>query len=95
MIVEPVIVRLGRFMDLCVAVANRLGAFAVLVTTLINAWRLMLGGETVRELDPAAVDPHVDFLADLCVYVVVLAWWATPFEQIAFFWRRLREPRAA
>lgn len=95
MIVEPVIVRLGRFMDLCVAVANKLGAFAVLVTMLFVAWRLTLGGETVRALYPAAADPRVDFLADLCVYVVVLAWWATPFEQIAFFWRRLREPRAA
>ena len=93
-LVEPVVVRLGRFMDLCVAIANKLGAFAVLIYMLFVAWQLTLGGETVRSLYPAASDPNVDFLADLCVYVVVLAWWATPFEQIAFFWRRLREPRA-
>ena len=94
-IIEPVVVRLGRFMDLCVAVANKLGAFAVLVYLLYFAWRLMLGGETVRSLYPRAADPRVDFLADLCVYVVVLAWWATPFEQIAFFWQRLRKPGGA
>ena len=91
--VEPVVVRLGRFMDLCVAIANKLGAFAVLVYMLFVAWQLTLGGKTVRSLYPAAADSCVDFLADLCVYVVVLAWWATPFEQIAFFWQRLRERR--
>lgn len=95
MIVEPVVVRLGRFMDLCVAVANKLGAFAVLVYMLVVAWQLTLGGQTVRSLYPAAADPRVDFLADVCVYVVVLAWWATPFEQIVFFWQRLRERRPA
>ena len=93
-IVEPVVVRLGRFMDFCVAIANKLGAFAVLVYMVFVAWQLALGGQTVRSLYPAAADPRVDFLADLCVYVVVLAWWATPFEQIAFFWQRLRERRA-
>ena len=95
MIVEPVVVRLGRFMDLCVAIANKLGAFAVLLYMLFVAWQLTLGGGSVRSLYPAATDPFVDFLADLCVYVVVLAWWATPFEQIAFFWGRLRERRPA
>ena len=54
---------------------------------------LTLGGRTIRALYPYAADPMVDFLADLCVYVVVLAWWATPFEQIVFFWERLREAR--
>lgn len=92
-LVEPVVVRLGRFMDLCVAVANKLGAFAVLVAMALLAWQLTLGGRTIRALYPYAADPMVDFLADLCVYVVVLAWWATPFEQIVFFWERLREAR--
>lgn len=95
MIVEPVVVRLGRFMDLCVAIANKLGAFAVLVYMIFVGWQLTLGGMTVRRLYPYAADPRVDFLADCCVYVVVLAWWATPFEQIVFFWQRLRERRAA
>lgn len=87
---EPVVTHLGRFMDLCVAVANKLGALAALVYLLVLAWQLTLAGRTVRSLYPGAPDPKVDLLADLCVYFVVLAWWATPFEQIARFWRRLR-----
>ncbi len=87
---EPVIIRLGRFMDVCVAIANKVGAFAVLCYLLFLAADFIFAGATVRGLYPAAADPWVSFLADLCVYVVVLGWWAMPFEQIAIFWRRLR-----
>lgn len=92
--VEPIVVWLGRFMDLCVAIANKLGALAVLVAMAVLAWQLLLGGRTIRAIYPDAVDPQVDLLADLCVYVVVLAWWAMPFEQIVVFWKRLRATRA-
>ena len=85
----PVVVHLGRFMDLCVAIANKLGAFAVLVYILFLAEQFGVAGATVKEMYPAAADPTVSFLADLSVYVVVLGWWAMPFEQIAIFWRRL------
>lgn len=87
--IEPLVVHLGRFMDLCVAVANKVGAFAVLV------YLIMLGvqfwsGATIRQMYPNAADPAVSFLADLAVYVVVLGWWAMPFEEIERFWLRLR-----
>ena len=98
--VEPIVVHLGRFMDLCVAVANKVGAFAIFVYLLYLAEQILWAGTTVRQMYPAAQDPTVSFLADLCVYVVVLGWWATPFDQIKIFWQRLctgakaEEPRS-
>ncbi len=86
----PVVVHLGRFMDLCVAIANKVGAFAVLLNLLFLAEQFAFAGANVRAMYPTAVDPTVSFLADVSVYVVVLGWWAMPFEQIAIFWRRLR-----
>ncbi len=88
---ERVVKRLGRFMDLAVALANKIGALAVLVTLGVLAARV-LAGATARDLYPDAADPGASMLADVCVSLVVLGWWATPFEQIARFWRRLRDP---
>lgn len=87
---EPMVVHLGRFMDLCVALANKVGALAVLGYLAYLAWQFGVMGVTARRLYPAAHDPSVSLLADICVYVVVLGWWAMPFEQIVLFWRRLR-----
>ena len=87
--IMPVIVWLERFMDLSVAVANKVGALAVLAYLAVLAWE-GLSGVTARAMYPDAADPVVSLLADICVYVVVLGWWATPLEQIVEFWRRLR-----
>ena len=89
-LIEPVVIHLGRFMDLCVAVANKVGAFAIFIYLLFLAEQFGCAGETVRKLYPTAQDPAVSFLVDMCVYIVVLGWWATPVEQIRLFWRRLR-----
>ena len=87
--VEPIVVHLGRFMDLCVAIANKVGAFAIFLYLLYLAEQILWAGTTVRQMYPAAQDPTVSFLADMCVYVVVLGWWATSFDQIRIFWQRL------
>ncbi len=87
--VVPIITWLERFMDLCVAIANKVGALGVLVYLTFLAWE-GLCGVTARAMYPDAADPVVSLLADVCVYVVVLGWWATPLEQIALFWRSLR-----
>ncbi len=87
--VESVVLHLGRFMDLCVAVANKVGAFAVLVTLLVLAGQVA-GGASARALYPDAAEPQTALLADLCVCVLVLGWWATPFSTIAAFWHRWR-----
>ena len=89
---EPTVTRLGHFMDLCVALANKVGALAVFGYLMFLAEQFWLYGASVREMYPTAADPTVSFLADLCVYVVVLGWWATPFAQIKLFWERLRLP---
>ncbi len=88
--VAPVVVRLGRFMDLCVAIANKLGALAALAVLLLFAWQMGVEGLDARALYPQAHDPAVSLLADLCVAVVVLGWWGMPLGQVAVFWRRLR-----
>ena len=94
-VVEPIIIHLGRFMDLCVAIANKVGAFVIFVYLFYLAEQVFWAGTTARQMYPAAEDPTVSFLADICVYVVVLGWWATPFEQIRMFWQRLRSPATA
>ena len=90
---ELVAAWLERLMDLCVAIANKVGALAALVYLIVLAERT-LSGVTARAMYPPAADPVTSLLADICVYVVVLGWWATPFEQIATYWRRLRGKRA-
>jgi len=90
---SPSVTRLGRFMDLCVAIANKGGALAALGCLAFVAEQFGWAGITVREMYPTAADPVVSLLADLCVYVVVLSWWAMPFDQIRIFWHRLRAPR--
>lgn len=85
----PVVVRLGRFMDLCVAIANKVGALAALAVLALLAWRMLAEGMDARALYPEARDPATSLLADLCVGVVVVGWWGMPIEQIAVFWRRL------
>ena len=89
--IEPLVVRCGRIMDLWVAIANKVGALAVLGHLGVLALQLEWSGLTLRELYPTAADPEVSLLADICVYAVVLSWWAMPFEQIGIFWRRLRD----
>lgn len=90
--IEPMIAWLGRFMDLCVAIANKVGALAVLFYLVYLTEQLWWAGVPLRQMYPTAADPMVSLLADLCVYVVVLGWWAMPFERIGIFWRRLRGP---
>ncbi len=90
-LVARVVKHLGRFMDLAVALANKLGALAVLGYLGFLVARI-LAGDTARDLYPNAADPGASLLADFCVSLVVLGWWATPFEQIVTFWRRLRQP---
>lgn len=89
--IEPVVRRLGCVMDLCVAVANKVGALVVIGYMGYIAWRLGIDRSSLRSMYPEAADPTVSLLADLCVYVVVLAWWAMPMEQITLFWRKLRQ----
>lgn len=92
--VEPVVARLGCFMDLCVAIANKVGALAVLAFLVILAKQVWWDGSSVQQMYPGAADPTISLLADLCVYVVVLGWWAMPMRQIRIFWHRLREVSA-
>ncbi len=89
--IEPVVTRLGRFMDLCVAIANKVGALAVMIFLCVLAKQLWWDGMSLRQMYPTATDPMVSLLADLCVYVVVLGWWAMPMEQVRIFWHRLKE----